>query len=62
MAFHVNEGSTNFWLSLLVEFEGGDGDVGSMHIRPVRISIYFSFSFLNFIYVVMFYFYYHEFC
>lgn len=35
MAFHVNEGSTNYWLSLLVEFEDGDGDVGSMHIRPV---------------------------
>lgn len=60
MAFHVNEGSTNFYLSLLVEFEDGDGDVGSMHIRPVRISIYFSFSFL-YIFVV-FYFYYHEFC
>ncbi|CAN6570196.1 unnamed protein product [Malus baccata var. baccata] len=34
IAFHVNEGSTNYWLSLLVEFEDGDGDVGSMHIRP----------------------------
>ncbi|TXG55187.1 hypothetical protein EZV62_020443 [Acer yangbiense] len=33
IAFHVNEGSTGFWLSLLVEFEDGDGDVGSMHIR-----------------------------
>ncbi|OWM91019.1 expansin-B3-like [Punica granatum] len=33
IAFHVNEGSTNYWLSLLVEFEDGDGDVGSMHIR-----------------------------
>ncbi|CAB4273291.1 unnamed protein product [Prunus armeniaca] len=38
VAFHVNEGSTNFWLSLLVEFEGGDGDVGSMHIRPASSS------------------------
>lgn len=37
IAFHVNEGSTNYWLSLLVEFEGGDGDVGSMHIREVTI-------------------------
>ncbi|KAD4981777.1 hypothetical protein E3N88_18448 [Mikania micrantha] len=35
IAFHVNEGSTNYWLSLLVEFEGGDGDVGSMHIREI---------------------------
>ncbi|THG13684.1 hypothetical protein TEA_007423 [Camellia sinensis var. sinensis] len=25
--------STDYWLSLLVEFEDGDGDVGSMHIR-----------------------------
>ncbi|KAJ4831280.1 Expansin-B3 [Turnera subulata] len=33
IAFHVNEGSTDFWLSLLVEFEDGDGDIGSMHIR-----------------------------
>ncbi|XP_061945656.1 expansin-B3-like [Populus nigra] len=33
IAFHVNEGSTDYWLSLLVEFEDGDGDVGSMHIR-----------------------------
>ncbi|PSS16327.1 Expansin-B16 like [Actinidia chinensis var. chinensis] len=33
IAFHVNEGSTDYWLSLLVEFEDGDGDIGSMHIR-----------------------------
>ncbi|XP_030932604.1 expansin-B3-like [Quercus lobata] len=33
IAFHVNEGSTDYWLSLLVEYEGGDGDVGSMHIK-----------------------------
>lgn len=36
IAFHVNEGSTNFWLSLLVEFEDGDGDVGSMHIKEAN--------------------------
>ena len=35
ISFRVNEGSTEFWLSLLVEFEDGDGDVGSMHIREV---------------------------
>ncbi|KAG6500038.1 hypothetical protein ZIOFF_039852 [Zingiber officinale] len=35
IAFHVNEGSTNYWLSLLVEFEDADGDIGSMHIRQV---------------------------
>ncbi|RZB75340.1 expansin-B3-like [Glycine soja] len=33
IAFHVNEGSTPFWLSLLVEFEDAEGDIGSMHIR-----------------------------
>ncbi|KAK3446046.1 hypothetical protein EUGRSUZ_A01806 [Eucalyptus grandis] len=38
IAFHVNEGSTDYWLSLLVVFEDGDGDVGSMHIRPASSS------------------------
>ncbi|KAH9744143.1 expansin-B3 [Citrus sinensis] len=38
IAFHVNEGSTDYWLSLLVEFEDGDGDVGSMHIREASSS------------------------
>ncbi|GJN26930.1 hypothetical protein PR202_gb14897 [Eleusine coracana subsp. coracana] len=33
IAFRVNEGSTNFWLSLLVEFEDGEGDLGSMQIK-----------------------------
>ncbi|KAL2937710.1 Expansin-B3 [Bienertia sinuspersici] len=33
VAFHVNEGSTDYWLSILIEFEDGDGDVGSMHIK-----------------------------
>ncbi|CAL5211937.1 unnamed protein product [Lathyrus oleraceus] len=33
IAFHVNEGSTPFWLSLLVEFEDAEGDIGTMHIR-----------------------------
>ena len=37
IAFRVIEGSTNYWLSLLVEFEDGDGDVGAMHIRQVRV-------------------------
>ncbi|CAD5174802.1 expansin-B16-like [Musa acuminata AAA Group] len=36
IAFHVNEGSTNFWLSLLVEFEDDDGDIGSMHIKQAN--------------------------
>ncbi|XP_028761636.1 expansin-B3 [Neltuma alba] len=33
IAFQVNEGSTPFWLSLLVEFEDGEGDISSMHIQ-----------------------------
>ncbi|KGN43607.1 expansin-B3 [Cucumis sativus] len=36
IAFHVNEGSTDHWLSLLVEFEDGDGDLGSMQIRQAN--------------------------
>ncbi|GJN26931.1 hypothetical protein PR202_gb14898 [Eleusine coracana subsp. coracana] len=35
IAFRVNEGSTNFWLSLLVEFEDGEGDLGSMQIKQL---------------------------
>jgi hypothetical protein len=35
IAFHVNEGSTSFWLSLLVEFEDGDGDIASMQLKQV---------------------------
>ncbi|TQD78676.1 hypothetical protein C1H46_035781 [Malus baccata] len=44
IAFHVNEGSTNYWLSLLVVFEDGDGDVGSMHIRPASSSEWIAMS------------------
>ncbi|KAM0887998.1 hypothetical protein ACQ4PT_028601 [Festuca glaucescens] len=33
IAFRVVEGSTSFWLSLLVEFEDGDGDIGSMQLK-----------------------------
>uniref|UniRef100_A0A0E0KT45 Expansin-like EG45 domain-containing protein n=1 Tax=Oryza punctata TaxID=4537 RepID=A0A0E0KT45_ORYPU len=36
IAFRVNEGSTNFWLSLLVEFEDGQGDIGSMQIKQAN--------------------------
>ncbi|PIA41283.1 hypothetical protein AQUCO_02300208v1 [Aquilegia coerulea] len=38
VAFHVNEGSTEFWLSLLVEYEDGDGDIGAMHIQQASSS------------------------
>lgn len=41
IAFHVNEGSTPFWLSLLVEFEDEEGDISSMHIREVSIILQF---------------------
>ncbi|KAJ8436835.1 hypothetical protein Cgig2_018931 [Carnegiea gigantea] len=33
IAFHVNEGSSAYWLSLLVVFEGGDGDIGALYIK-----------------------------
>ncbi|GJM85647.1 hypothetical protein PR202_ga02117 [Eleusine coracana subsp. coracana] len=36
IAFQVNEGSTSFWLSLLVEFEDGDGDIGSMQLKQAN--------------------------
>ncbi|KAM0828488.1 hypothetical protein ACQ4PT_067511 [Festuca glaucescens] len=36
IAFHVNEGSTSFWLSLLVEFEDGEGDIGSMQLKQAN--------------------------
>ncbi|KAF5201714.1 Expansin-b3 [Thalictrum thalictroides] len=29
-------GSTEFWLSLLVEYEDGDGDIGAMHIQQAN--------------------------
>jgi hypothetical protein len=40
IAFRVVEGSTSFWLSLLVEFEDGDGDIGSMQLKQVRTALY----------------------
>lgn len=46
IAFQVNEGSTNYWLSLLVEFEDGDGDVGSMHIREASSTEWLEMSHL----------------
>ncbi|XP_040255390.1 expansin-B6 isoform X3 [Aegilops tauschii subsp. strangulata] len=36
IAFHVNEGSTSFWLSVLVEFEDGEGDIGSMQLKQAN--------------------------
>ncbi|XP_061337643.1 expansin-B3-like [Gastrolobium bilobum] len=38
IAFLVNEGSTPYWLSLLVVFENGDGDIASMHIQEAGSS------------------------
>jgi len=47
IAFHVNEGSTSFWLSLLVEFEDGDGDIGSMQLKQVNNTTMQSFAFFS---------------
>lgn len=44
IAFHVNVGSTAYWLSLLVEFEDGDGDIGSMQIKEVHIFVIYTDS------------------
>ncbi|KAL2331714.1 hypothetical protein Fmac_019295 [Flemingia macrophylla] len=33
IGFHVNEGSSPYWLSLMVVYADGDGDVSSMHIQ-----------------------------
>ncbi|KAK1396248.1 Expansin-B16 like [Heracleum sosnowskyi] len=44
IAFKVNEGSTDHWLSLLVEFEDGDGDLGSMHIKQAGSSEWLEMS------------------
>ncbi|KAE8075912.1 hypothetical protein FH972_014593 [Carpinus fangiana] len=36
IGFHINEGSTNYWLSIQAQFMDGDGDVGSMHIKQAN--------------------------
>ncbi|CAH2051123.1 unnamed protein product [Thlaspi arvense] len=36
IAFHVNAGSSDYYISLLIEFEDGEGDIGSMHIRQAE--------------------------
>ncbi|KAL9243817.1 hypothetical protein vseg_017659 [Gypsophila vaccaria] len=33
ITFRVNEGSTDYWFSIMTEYEDGDGDIGSMQIR-----------------------------
>ncbi|KAK7272367.1 hypothetical protein RJT34_28907 [Clitoria ternatea] len=38
IAFQINEGSTPYWLSLLVMYEDGDGDVSSMQIQEAGSS------------------------
>uniref|UniRef100_A0ACD5Z2J6 Uncharacterized protein n=1 Tax=Avena sativa TaxID=4498 RepID=A0ACD5Z2J6_AVESA len=40
IAFRVVEGSTSFWLSLLVEFEDGDGDIGSMQLKQANSALW----------------------
>jgi len=43
----VNAGSTDYWLSLLIEYEDGEGDIGSMHIRQVIFLISLSHIFFK---------------
>ncbi|XP_020229490.1 expansin-B3 [Cajanus cajan] len=38
LGFHVNEGSSAYWLSLMVVYAGGDGDIASMHIQQAGSS------------------------
>ncbi|GLJ40742.1 hypothetical protein SUGI_0842200 [Cryptomeria japonica] len=33
ITFHVNEGSTDYWFSILIEYEDNDGDVGGVHLK-----------------------------
>ncbi|GLJ40741.1 hypothetical protein SUGI_0842190 [Cryptomeria japonica] len=33
ITFHINEGSTDYWFSILIEYEDGDGDVGAVHLK-----------------------------
>ncbi|CAA0808824.1 Expansin-B3 [Striga hermonthica] len=40
IAFHVDEGSTPYWLSILVEFENGEGDIESMSIKQANFGIW----------------------
>ncbi|GER26315.1 expansin B3 [Striga asiatica] len=40
IAFHIDEGSTPYWLSILVEFENGEGDIGSMSIREANSDVW----------------------
>jgi hypothetical protein len=35
ISFHVTEGSTVYWFSILIEYEDGDGDVGAVHLKQV---------------------------
>ncbi|KAJ8436839.1 hypothetical protein Cgig2_018935 [Carnegiea gigantea] len=38
ISFRLNDGSRTYWLSLLVVFEGGDGDIGAMYIKQATSS------------------------
>ena len=35
IAFHVNSGSSAYWLGLLVEYVNGDGDLGAVDLKQV---------------------------
>jgi len=44
ISFHINEGSTEYWLSIQAEFMDGDGDVGSMYIKQASSSDWLEMS------------------
>uniref|UniRef100_A0A0D6QWZ6 Expansin-like EG45 domain-containing protein n=1 Tax=Araucaria cunninghamii TaxID=56994 RepID=A0A0D6QWZ6_ARACU len=36
IAFHVNAGSNDYWFSVLIEFENGDGDLGAVYLKQAN--------------------------
>jgi len=36
VTFHVTQGSTVYWFSILIEYEDGDGDVGGVHLKQAE--------------------------
>lgn len=36
IAFHVNEGATEYWFAVLIEYEDGDGDLGAVDIKQAN--------------------------
>ncbi|KAH9328272.1 hypothetical protein KI387_000380, partial [Taxus chinensis] len=36
ITFHINKGSTDYWFSILIEYEDRDGYVGAVHLKEVH--------------------------